>query len=452
MIFEKEKLENIFNSIEDGITIIDQQFNIQYVNLKLLKDFGEYKGQKCYEYFHDRKNICPWCKNEKVFNGEKVHWEFYSFKNRKSYDIIDTPLKNPDGSISKLEILRDITDIKQANKIIEKTQILNNTLLNSMPYPIMMINKKRKVVAANKIALDIGVIINDYCWKGFGKCDFLTPAYEKLIKEGKSDTPGIQCNFCRVDEMFKKIEYTNDPCVKAFGRLWDTYWYPIDENTYLHYAIDITDRKKAEEKINNLLKEKEILLEEVHHRIKNNMSVMISLLSLQLREAKNPEVISVFLDAKSRLESMTVLYEKLYTSKNYLDVSINEYFTKLTGEIIQTFPNHHFVKIESKIDNFQIKTKVVFSLGIILNELLTNTMKYAFPKKKGAKIRINISKRKNHVMFIYEDNGIGVADTNKNESKGFGLFLINMLVKQIRGEYKILSEKGTKFIIEFDIK
>jgi len=182
------------------------------------------------------------------------------------------------------------------------------------------------------------------------------------------------------------------------------------------------------------------------------MSVMISLLSLQLREAKNPEVISVFLDAKSRLESMTVLYEKLYTSKNYLDVSINEYFTKLTGEIIQTFPNHHFVKIESKIDNFQIKTKVVFSLGIILNELLTNTMKYAFPKKKGAKIRINISKRKNHVMFIYEDNGIGVADTNKNESKGFGLFLINMLVKQISGEYKILSEKGTKFIIEFDIK
>ena len=160
--FEKEKLENIFNAIEDGVYIVDKKFNIEYINRHLLKDFGEYKGEKCYEYFHNRNDVCPWCKNDEVFDGKSAHWEFYFTISQKHYDIIDTPLQNPDGSISKLELLRDITDQKAIENIIKEKQKLNTTLLNSMPYPIMLINKSRKIIAANKLALDIGVIINDY--------------------------------------------------------------------------------------------------------------------------------------------------------------------------------------------------------------------------------------------------------------------------------------------------
>ncbi len=113
---ERNNLRNIFESIGDGIYIVNQQYDIQYVNPILVKDFGPYEERKCYEYFHDRDEICPWCKSQDVWAGKTVRWEWFSFKNDRTYDLMDTPLTLPDGSIGKLEIFRDITDRKQAEK------------------------------------------------------------------------------------------------------------------------------------------------------------------------------------------------------------------------------------------------------------------------------------------------------------------------------------------------
>jgi len=109
---ERNNLRNIFEAIEDGIYIVNQQHDIQYVNPVLVKDFGYYEGRKCYEYFHDRDEVCPWCKNQDVLAGKTVRWEWYSFKNDRTFDLIDTPMTLPDGSIGKLEIFRDITEQK----------------------------------------------------------------------------------------------------------------------------------------------------------------------------------------------------------------------------------------------------------------------------------------------------------------------------------------------------
>jgi signal transduction histidine kinase len=110
---ERDNLRNIFESIEDGLYIINQQYNIQYVNPILEKDFGPFENMKCYRYFHDRDDICPWCKNPDVQEGRTVRWEWYSSKNGKTYDLLETPISLPDGSIGKLEIFRDITDRKK---------------------------------------------------------------------------------------------------------------------------------------------------------------------------------------------------------------------------------------------------------------------------------------------------------------------------------------------------
>ena len=119
---EKDNLKNIFKAMADGVYIVNEQYDIQYVNPVLENVFGVYNGRKCYEYFHDRTEFCTWCKNPDVYAGKTVHWEWYSSKNQRTYDLIDTPLKNSDGSISKLEIFRDITERKQAEKEKENLQ------------------------------------------------------------------------------------------------------------------------------------------------------------------------------------------------------------------------------------------------------------------------------------------------------------------------------------------
>ncbi len=117
---ERDKLNNIFDAMEDGIYIVNQQYDIQYVNPLLQKDFGIYEGRKCYEYFHNIQEVCSWCKNPEVFAGKTIRWEWYSSKNQRTYDLIDTPLKNSDGSISKLEIFRDITERKRAEEELKQ--------------------------------------------------------------------------------------------------------------------------------------------------------------------------------------------------------------------------------------------------------------------------------------------------------------------------------------------
>jgi len=118
---ERDNLFNVLSSMEDGVYIVDQNYDIEYVNPSLTKEFGQYEGKKCYKYLHSRQDVCPWCKYPEVFEGKTVRWEWYSFKNQKTYDLINTPLKNVDGSVSKLEIFRDITEFKKAEAELRKT-------------------------------------------------------------------------------------------------------------------------------------------------------------------------------------------------------------------------------------------------------------------------------------------------------------------------------------------
>lgn len=113
-------LINIFKTMDDGVYIVNQHYEIEFINHVIQKEFGEIADRKCFKYFHDRTEVCPWCKNQEVFAGKSVRWEWYSVKNKKFYDLLDTPLQNSDGTISKLEIFRDITERKQAEKKLEK--------------------------------------------------------------------------------------------------------------------------------------------------------------------------------------------------------------------------------------------------------------------------------------------------------------------------------------------
>ncbi|MBN1500760.1 MAG: response regulator [Spirochaetes bacterium] len=210
--------------------------------------------------------------------------------------------------------------------------------------------------------------------------------------------------------------------------------------------------KISENKIKTLFNEKEILLKEVHHRIKNNMNTMMGLLSLQLNSLKETSAISALKDAISRLETMRVLYDKLYLTDNINEMSIEEYLTALIKEVIKMFSNDTIVEMEIKIDDFMLSTQLLNPIGIIANEIVTNAMKHAFTDKKKGKILICGFIKKGEVTLSIEDDGNGIPEyVDIENSAGFGINLIGMLTKQINGDITIIRGNGTKFILKFNI-
>ena len=217
---------------------------------------------------------------------------------------------------------------------------------------------------------------------------------------------------------------------------------------------EITDRKVAEEQIKALLQEKELLLKEVHHRIRNNMSTIKSLLSLQSGTLNNAEAKMALKEAENRVESMLVLYDKLFLSSDLQNVSTKQYFETLIDEIIKNFPNKDIVSVTYEIKDVMLGAKIIFDLGIIINELITNTMKHAFVGKESGKINASLVVDEGHAIMTIQDDGIELPESVsfENPAAGFGFKLVFMLVKQLDGSIEIERKEGTKFTIKFNIE
>lgn len=222
------------------------------------------------------------------------------------------------------------------------------------------------------------------------------------------------------------------------------------------YAItvlfDITERKLVEDKINRLLAEKELLLKEVHHRVKNNMSMINSLLSLQAGTLTDPVSITALKDAGSRVRSMAVLYDKLYRSSAFGSLSVAEYLPSLIDEIIEGFPNAGFVRMETRLDDIVLEAGMLHPLGIIINELLTNIMKYAFAGRSKGLISVSTSVEDDLLSITIADDGNGMpGSVDFENSTGFGLLLVKTLAEQMRGKIGIERGNGTKIILALPI-
>lgn len=216
--------------------------------------------------------------------------------------------------------------------------------------------------------------------------------------------------------------------------------------------FDITDMKQKEEKIKKLLEEKELVLKEVHHRIKNHLSVINSLLSLQTDMTEEPIAIAALKDAMGRVQSMMMLYEKLYLTANFSRISVANYLPFLVDDIIANFPNRNSVKVQKKIDDVVLDIKRVQLLGIVINELLTNIMKHAFIGRESGMISLSIIQNGEIVSLSIHDNGNGMPESIDFEnSTGFGLMLVGMLTKQIDGTIRIERLEGTTVILQFEI-
>jgi len=215
---------------------------------------------------------------------------------------------------------------------------------------------------------------------------------------------------------------------------------------------EIFERKQIEKELKQQLSEKMTILKEAHHRIKNNYASVESLLSLQLETITEPKAYSALQDAIGRVRSMRILYEKMLLTDVYNVSSTSEYLNNLIDEIIVLFFEHKNIKLEKNIDDFPLEQKQLIPIGIIVNELLTNIMKYAFSDRDSGSIFIELIKNNNAVSLIIQDDGNGLPeDFNMNCPDSFGLSLVRILSDQLNGAFTIISSEGTKAVLEFSI-
>ncbi len=214
--------------------------------------------------------------------------------------------------------------------------------------------------------------------------------------------------------------------------------------------FDVTERKLAAERINALLREKELLLKETHHRVKNNLGSVNALLSLEAEAQEDERTKSILNDAARRVRSMEILYDKLYRSDNHGELGLSKFLSPLVEEVVGLYAHGARIGAAVSIEDIAIGASLLSPLGIIVNELLTNSLKHAFRGRKSGRIALKAAKTGDTVTITFEDDGVGLPESVSVESStGFGLQLVGMLVQQVKGAIGIERGAGTRFTIVF---
>ncbi|MFC1568978.1 histidine kinase dimerization/phosphoacceptor domain -containing protein [bacterium] len=218
------------------------------------------------------------------------------------------------------------------------------------------------------------------------------------------------------------------------------------------YKFDVEDhRKEAEEKIRASLIEKEMLLKEIHHRVKNNLQVITSLLNLQSANISDQQVLKVFRESQQRIHSIALVHEKLYKSENLSEIDFNSYATSIVQELMRAYNVMDTVSIKVDINDVFIGIDNAIPLGLIINELITNAIKYAFPNQRHGHITIKINKVSDYYELSVSDDGVGLNKDVILKDKGLGLQLVGILAEQLGGHLQIDCENGSRFTLQFPI-
>jgi len=201
--------------------------------------------------------------------------------------------------------------------------------------------------------------------------------------------------------------------------------------------------------ISKALKDKEVLMREIHHRVKNNLQLISSLLTLQGRSINNETAIQAINEGKSRVRSMALIHQDLYNKENLTEICVKDYLEKLAFELFTTYNiDNDKIKLELDIQNLDIDVDTLVPLGLIINELITNSLKYAFPNNKSGKIEIKLFEKNKNLIFSIHDNGIGF-DIDMTKDNSFGTTLVSALTAQLEGEITINTNNGTNVNIVF---
>ncbi len=457
---ERDKAQQYLDVAGVMLLLVDKDQNVVLINKKGCELLGyteqEIIGKNWFDHFIPKTDQSKVKENfYKILSGTFEAPEYFEnpiiSKNGDKRMIAwhNTVIKDKSGNIvGTLSSGEDITERKRAEKALAQSEMQYRTTLDAMADAIHVVDTKLRFVLMNSVliewnresGLNTDVI-------GRPMFDVLTYIPKKVKNEYKSV---IQSGKTMITE--ESFVIGDRKYITEMKKI------PILENEKVTHVLtvlrDITDQKKTEEQIKKSLQEKEILLKEIHHRVKNNLQVIISLLNLQADKLKDKASIEAFNEANNRIYSMALVHEQLYQSEDFATIHIKEFIETMIDKLYHTYSAVNRINLDLKLADIGLGITTAIPCGLILNELVSNALKHGFPGQKKGMIRISFRLLKNQrCKLIVEDDGIGIPETlDIKRTKSLGMQLVNILVEQIDGKIVLDRKQGTRFILTFKPK
>jgi len=466
----EKQYHNLFENMIDGYAYCKMLFDetgrpIDWIYLEVNKAFEQLTGLK---------NIKGKKVSEAIPEIIKLEPELFETYGRvtltgipESFQLYFKPLKiwlhisvyRPETE-HFVAVFENITKYKEAEaELIESKNRLFD-IINFLPDATFAINSKREVIAWNRAIEDItGFKAEDIMGKG--NYEYALPFYgmRRPILIDLVIHPDENIEKYGYDYIEKMVEVivaeTRAPLHGINRTLWGKAVPLYDAKGNINGAIevirDITERKNAERKVIEALHEKEVLVKEVHHRVKNNMQIISSLLNLQTNYVDDKEAVNVLKESQNRVKSMAIIHEKLYMSDDLTHINFIDYIQSL---VINLFYSYNVEETQIKpileIENVSLNMETAVPCGLIISELVSNSLKYAFPNDLKGEILVSLKSVDDRYELIISDNGVGLPEEiDFNNLETLGLLLVNNLTEQIDGELTIKRSPGTEFKIIF---
>jgi PAS domain S-box-containing protein len=336
---------------------------------------------------------------------------------------------------------------KEMEDALRESEEKYRTLFEEDPDYTMLIGKDGKILEVNKAITSLGGLSkNDLVGKDFSKLEIISSEDMRLY-------------YGKITNLLKGKDIK--PFESRFkDKNGNIHWIiihliPVKKNGNIIYILgigsDITEQKIAENKIKSSLKEKSILLQEIHHRVKNNMQIISSLLNLQTQYVDEEEAFDVLMESQNRVRSMALIHEKLYQSSDLTHINFVDYVNSLVSNLFYSY-NIKKGRINPilKIENVSLNIETSVPCGLIISEIVSNSLKYAFPNDKSGVVCVSLRSVGDKYELIISDNGIGLPEElDFNHLDSLGLRLVNSLTEQIDGELTVKRVHGTEFNITF---
>lgn len=458
----EDRYRAVFSQEFIGIAILDVFGNIQQLNNTFYSVLGftekEMVGINIIEFTHpqDKENTINLNRQflnlkENKVNQEKrlIHKNGSIVYGKESWSVVYDTKGNPDYFILLFE---DITEKKLSQeKFLEQSAKLK-AIFQSTSQSIITINQKFELTS-----------FNDYFQKGFKSITGQNPQENNKILDflililGKEEVKAYihfhQRALMGIPQQFEK-------CVTlpSGQNIWLDFYIdpiiipdkPIEEASYIVH--DITDKKISEEQIKQSLQEKEILLKEVHHRVKNNLQVISSILNLQSHYIKDPTALETLKEIQNRIKSMALIHENLYQNKDLSQLNFGDYIANLVQNLVYTYNSgKKVVDIQLELENVFLNLDYSIPCGLIINELISNSLKHAFVDDFNGIIKVIFKKSGEVVHLEIIDNGVGFDSAiDFRNTDSLGLQLVMALVDQINGTIEQdTGKEGTKYLVKF---